>query len=61
MPPLVPEKLRQLGKALADVAVKLRPIGERLLLAGFASVDPAACDVLAATVRRPVPSFEEFR
>ncbi|MGJ7581990.1 phosphate/phosphite/phosphonate ABC transporter substrate-binding protein [Variovorax sp. RHLX14] len=68
IPPLVataalaPDELQRLRKALADVAaaVELQPVRERVLLAGFVSVDPAAYDVLAATARRPVPSFEEL-
>jgi ABC-type phosphate/phosphonate transport system substrate-binding protein len=59
---LDPDELKRLREALADVAAaaELHPVRERLLLAGFVSVDPAAYDVLAATARRPVPSFEEF-
>jgi ABC-type phosphate/phosphonate transport system substrate-binding protein len=68
IPPLVataaltPDELQRLRGALADVAAAdaLRPVRERLLLAGFASADPAAYDVLAAIARRPVPSFEEL-
>ena len=68
IPPLVataalaPDELRRLRHALADVAAApdLQTIRERLLLAGFASADPAAYDVLAAMARRPVPSFEEL-
>ena len=68
IPPLVataaldPGELKRLREALAEVATaeELRPVRERLLLAGFVSVDPAAYDVLAATARRPVPSFEEL-
>ena len=68
IPPLVataalaPEDLQRLRQALADVAnaPDLQPVRERLLLAGFASADPAAYDALAAMARRPVPSFEEL-
>jgi ABC-type phosphate/phosphonate transport system substrate-binding protein len=68
IPPLVataalaPEDLQRLRQALADVAKApdLQPVRERLLLAGFASADPAAYDALAAMARRPVPSFEEL-
>lgn len=68
IPPLVataalaPEDLQRLRQALADVAKApdLQAVRERLLLAGFASADPAAYDALAAMARRPVPSFEEL-
>jgi ABC-type phosphate/phosphonate transport system substrate-binding protein len=68
IPPLVAtaaltaDELQRLRRALADVAgaPDLQPTRERLLLAGFASADPAAYDVLAAMARRPVPSFEEL-
>lgn len=68
IPPLVatvaltPGELRRLRNALADVAAaaELQPVRERLLLAGFADVDPSTYDVLAATARRPFPSFEEL-
>lgn len=68
IPPLVAtaalasDELRRLRQALADVAAApdLQTVRERLLLAGFASADPASYDVLAAMARRPVPSFEEL-
>lgn len=68
IPPLVataalaPDELLRLRQALAEVAnaPELQAVRERLLLAGFASADPAAYDALAAMARRPVPSFEEL-
>lgn len=60
--PLSPRDLQRLRAALADVAAAddLREVRERLLLKGFAAVDPAAYDALAAIARRPVPTFEEL-
>lgn len=60
--PIAPPDLRRLRESLAEVALagELRPLRERLLLAGFASADPASYDRLAATARRPFPPFEEL-
>ena len=60
--PLSSQDLQRLRAALADVAAAddLREVRERLLLKGFAAVDPAVYDALAAIARRPVPAFEEL-
>lgn len=68
IPPLVataalkPDELARLREALhASLKVpELRPVTERLLLAGFAVPDPADYEVLVQIARRDIPPFEEL-
>ncbi len=68
IPPLVatvvlaPGELARLRSALdaAAAAPELQDTAQRLLLAGFATPDPADYDMLAAIALRDIPTFEEL-